>query len=177
MSYTTGFFESFYAGVWQQPILLWLLNALGTALALISIARIDGLQSFQGLRRFVIAWAIISVVDAWLTANEVLGLGMLTGFWASALPIFFVVAGDLRVFWAAERWGSGSAKTAVSRLRSASRIVGFSLVVPVLMHLLGVDKKDPRILFLVYELCFLLWVAVYFKSPIRTRGDTGREAF
>ncbi|NDD92426.1 hypothetical protein EBZ37_10110 [bacterium] len=166
------FFEAFYSGIWQQPVSLWIVLFLGTLRAW------GGLGSIQGsaqVRRFIFGWALVSAMDAWLTANVVLGFGPLSGGWASGVPLFFVIVGDLRVFWALEYWGVDRFRGEPRLIKSALHVVFASLVVPVLMHITGADQKDPRILFLVYELCFLAWILIYGWIRFRPLASRSRE--
>src|SRR5262249_50386917 len=84
-----GPFALFYASAWQHPVALWI-AAPGGAVAL---ARGD---LHASVRRYCIALTALSLLDAWLTANRVFGVGSLPPALADTLPLFFVLAGDFR---------------------------------------------------------------------------------
>jgi hypothetical protein len=142
-------FESFYQSPFQHPILLWVVNLLGTVLALRLLGRVPPPRSSK-LRTFVLIWALVSALDAWLSADQVFGIGVLPAPFSSIIPFLFVWAGDYRIFLALDGM--------VPKLRALLA----SLVVPGLagVFLLG---KSPRILFLSYELMFLAWLILYSK--------------
>jgi len=66
-----GFFEAFYAGPLQHPGLLWVAAVVGAAVALSRRSLSDG------LRWYCIGLGLLSLTDAWLTANEIAGVGPL----------------------------------------------------------------------------------------------------
>jgi hypothetical protein len=93
-----GMFEAFYQSPIQHPSLLWASNLLGTALAL-KACSVTGDQS-EKIRRFILVWAFVSALDAWLSANHVFGIGVLSAPWSSVVPFLFVWLGDFRIFYA-----------------------------------------------------------------------------
>jgi len=127
------------------------------------------------LRRYFWRFALIGGLDAWLTANTVLGLGTLPAPLGSLLPLFFVLLGDLRYFMLVEFLTSGPKATSGG---TAARMFAWTLAVPLLssllMRLLPVSLDTPRTLFLVYELLFLgvvgIWVGILL--PRRSRRTT-----
>lgn len=146
-----GFFEAFYASPLQHPILLWLAAAAGTALCL---ARRD---LHPSVRRYCLALGALSLADAWLTTHDVFGLGRLEGTWASTVPLFFVLAGDLRYLlfvFAADPRGRIAPDA-----RSLARAGALTIVVPLfsqcVMWLLPDDVATARVLFLTYEVSFV----------------------
>lgn len=152
-------FVEFYDSFFQHPLLLWVAALGGLSLALSR----PGLS--DSARRFCIALTIVSLLDAWLTSNDVFGVGVLTGAAASVVPLVFVLVGDLRYFLFIE------AAQADGTLRADAGAIGracaWTLVVPLtsqgLVHALGAD--EPRILFLVYETLFVLLsigIAVFY---------------
>jgi len=148
-----GPFEAFYASPLQHPGLLWL--AAAAALAWCATRR--GLA--PSARRYCFALVVLSLADAWLTANHVVGLGALPAWAAGAVPIFFVLAGDFRflLLLGAATAGGGIEPSARRGLAAA----GLTLVVPVASQAVVRALPDalgaqPRVLFLVYELGFLL---------------------
>jgi hypothetical protein len=148
-----GPLEAFYASPLQHPVLLW--AAAGAALAWCAARR--GLA--PGLRRFCLALGALSLLDAWLTADRVLGVGALPGAAARAVPLFFVLAGDFRFLLLL---GAATAEGGVSfRARRVLAAAGLTLVVPlasraVVAALPGDLSGEPRVLFLVYEVAFAL---------------------
>ena len=85
-----GPFEGFYDSIIQHPILLWMAAILGVAAAL-SRTGLD-----PTVRKYCVALGTLSLLDAWWTAHHVIGFGSLDGWSASAMPLFFVLAGDFR---------------------------------------------------------------------------------
>jgi len=150
-----GFFEAFYASALHHPLLLWLAVAVGVALCL---ARRD---LHPSLRRYGVALAVLSALDAWLTASHVLGLGALSATLAGVVPLAFVLAGDYR-YWllvvAATPEGS-----LAPRVRHALEAAGLTLIVPIFSQLalraLPDSPVGPRTLFLIYELALTALVA------------------
>lgn len=144
-----GTFEAFYQSPLQHPWLLWLSALAGVAWCL----RQPGLD--PSLRRFVVALGALSLADAWLSAHEVYGFGVLSDPVRSAFQLFFVLAGDFRFLLLL---GAG---TADGRFRTSAPKVaialGLTCVVPltsqIVMALLP-GEPGPRILFLAYELLF-----------------------
>src|SRR5262249_18441221 len=143
MASEPGPFEAFYASIWQQPIALWLAAAAGAAVCL---ARRD---LHPSLRRYGIALAALSVGDAWLTANDVLGIGALPPSLAGVVPLLFVLAGDFRYLLL---WEVSTPEGAIAlSLRGVARAALLTAIVPILAQLVTAGR-DPRVLFLVYEL-------------------------
>ena len=150
-----GPFEAFYASSLQHPILLWLAAGLGLALC----ATRSGLD--PSLRRYCVLLTALSLTDAWLTSNHVYGLGELTGFPASAVPLFFVLAGDFRyllLLGAADP--RGAIRLNARRILAAA---GLTCIVPLLAQavvgMLPESRAGARVLFLVYEVAFMLLTA------------------
>jgi len=145
-----GPFESFYESALQHPILLWAAAALGGAWALTR----PGLA--PSLRRYCGFLVVLSLLDAWLTARHVYGVGALSGVAARGVPLFFVLAGDARFLLLL---GAASPRGEVEidgrRLLVAG---GLTLIVPlssqIALAALPSDLGGARVLFLVYELAF-----------------------
>jgi hypothetical protein len=156
-----GVFEAFYQSPLQHPILLWISNLFGTGLALLAIRRLAPARR-RPIQNFVLLWALISTLDAWLSANHVYGFGSLPGGLSSIIPFLFVWAGDYRIFIAMD-----------SRIPSW-RGVAASLVVPILAGALTLGQT-PRILFLTYELMFMAWILLYGKLTKLDRVGSARR--
>jgi hypothetical protein len=144
-----GPFEAFYASAWQQPIALWLAAGAGATLCL---ARRDLRPS---VRRYGLALAVLSVLDAWLTANRVFGIGVLPPSLSGVVPLFFVLAGDFRylLLWETATPDGTIALAPSGLLRAAA----LTAIVPVFAQLVTAAlhaQDEPRVLFLVYELAF-----------------------
>jgi hypothetical protein len=144
MSYAQ-FYESFV----QHPLLLWAAAIVGLVLALSR----PGLGS--SVRAYCIALTGISLLDAWLTSNQVVGIGALNGAAATFVPLGFVLVGDFRYFLFVE-----SAKpdgTIATSIASFVRASAWTLLVPSASQLivLALGSSEPRILFLVYETLFV----------------------
>jgi hypothetical protein len=140
-----GWFEAFYASAWQQPFALWLAAAAGAAVCL---ARRDLDPS---VRAYCLALAGLSVLDAWLTANHVFGIGALPASIAGVVPLFFVLAGDFRylLLWEA---ATPDGEIAITP-RGVARAAALTAIVPVFAQLVTAGR-EPRVLFLTYELAF-----------------------
>jgi hypothetical protein len=143
-------FEAFYDSAWQHPIALWIAAAAG---AVVLLAERD---LHASVRRYGLALVALSAIDAWLTANHVLGIGTLPASLAGIVPLFFVLAGDFRVLllWDATTRDGMIAVTP----RGLARTVGLTLIVPLFTQLvvtwLPSAHARPRVSYLVYELSF-----------------------
>ncbi len=150
-----GTFEAFYASSLQHPILLW----IAAALALVFCLTRPGLD--PGVKRYCVILGALSLLDAWLTSNHVYGVGELSGWLASTLPLFFVLAGDYRYLLllgaATER---GAIQLDTRRLLAAAALVA---IVPIFSQVvdaaLPAALVGPRVLFLVYEVSFIVLTA------------------
>ncbi len=143
-------YAEFYDSFIQHPLLLWAAAILGLLLAL------SGPALSVTVRRYCVALAAISLLDAWLTTNDVPGIGPLTGAAASFVPLAFVLIGDFRFFLFIE-----SAKPDGTLSPSAGawmRASAWTLLVPLASQLgvLALGSNEPRILFFVYETLFVL---------------------
>jgi hypothetical protein len=142
-------YAEFYDSFLQHPILLWAAAIIGLLFAL----------SRRGLSRtaraFCVALAIISLLDAWLTATDIPGIGPLSGAAATLVPLAFILAGDFRYFLFIEIARSdGTIRMSGGTLARAS---AWTLVVPfasqLVVHALGSD--DSRFLYFIYETLFV----------------------
>jgi hypothetical protein len=154
-------FEAFYQSPIQHPMLLWISNLFGTGLALLTLRSLAP-EKKRPIRNFILLWALISTLDAWLTANHVIGLGTLPASLASIIPFLFVWAGDYRIF------------LAMDSRKFHWRGVAASLVVPILAGAMTLGQT-PRILFLTYESMFLVWILLYGKLTRLDRGAPARR--
>jgi len=145
-----GSFEAFYASPLQHPILLWIAAWVGGAVCL-SRQGID-----PSLRRYGLCLTILSLADAWLTSNHVYAIGVLEGWAARLVPLFFVLAGDFR-FLLLLGVGTAAGGIAWSRTRVCVA-AGLAAIVPLLSQgivaVLPESSSGSRILFLVYEISF-----------------------
>lgn len=143
-------YAEFYDSFLQHPFLLWVAAALGL---LVALSR-PGLS--RAVRGFCVVLTIVALLDAWLTTTDVPGIGALTGAAASSIPLAFVLAGDFRYFLFVEV-AQPDGTLAVS-LAAVGRACAWTLVVPVAsqLTLLAFRADDPRVLFFVYEVLFVL---------------------
>lgn len=141
-----GPFEAFYASAWQHPLALWLAAAAGAA---VCRARSN---LHPSVRRYCLALVVLSGLDAWLTANHVLGIGALPARVAGVVSLFFVLAGDFRylLLWEAATRDGAIALTPGGVARAAA----LTLVVPLFAQVVTSAQNNSRVLFLVYELAF-----------------------
>jgi len=149
---TLGAFETFYASVYQHPGLLWFAALLGAAV-LVSRRGLD-----RRLRRTLAALVGLSLLDAWLSSNHVYGIGALPGRFAAFVPLFFVLAGDFRfLLLVVAATPSGSLRFEARRLAVAAALTAIvPLASQAIFWLLPDSMAAPRVLFLIYELAFVL---------------------
>jgi hypothetical protein len=145
-----GTFEAFYASPAQHP---WLLFSAAAA-ALVFCRLRPGMQG--SMRRYCTLLVGLSLADAWLSSAHVYGVGALSGRAASLVPLFFVLAGDFRfllLFAAATPSGAIAPSP-----RALGASAGLTLIVPILSQgiLALLPGSGSRVLFLVYEVLFLL---------------------
>lgn len=143
-------YAEYYDSFLQHPLLLWAAAILGLLLAL------SGPSLSATVRRYCTVLAAIALIDAWLTSNDVPGIGPLTGAAASFVPLAFVLIGDFRFFLFIE-----SAKpdgTVSASVGAWMRASAWTLVVPLGSQLavLGLGSTEPRVLFFVYEALFVV---------------------
>ena len=151
---------TFYGSFYQQPLLL----AVPTLLWLLAL--LMALRPRDAVWKYCFVFAALSALDAFLTANDVLGTGPWTGVWASVVPITFVVLGDFRVyFWTQpgsfkKKWPLALALSAVVPLASMG-----------LGQLFPADwAANSRVLYLTYELLFLAFFSLVTLKVAGTRG-------
>jgi hypothetical protein len=143
-------YAEFYESFVQHPLLLWGAALVGLVVALSR----PGLSGT--VRAYCVALAAISLFDAWLTSDQVVGIGTLRGAAASFVPLTFVLVGDFRYFLFVE-----SAKpngTLCTRPDSFMRAFAWTLLVPLASQIvaLAMGSNEPRILFLIYEMLFVM---------------------
>jgi hypothetical protein len=154
-----GLFEAFYQSPVQHPFLLWASNLAGTVLALLAL-RSRPAADAAPLGKFILFWALISMLDAWASANHVFGVGALQAPWSSLVPFVFVWLGDFRIFLAMEIFGKQGALGDHGLFRFPPRAAAACFVVPVIAGILT-RGQNARMLFLVYEFLFLIWITLY----------------
>jgi len=147
-----GPFEIFYAGFVQHPILLW----LAALAAGVYCGRLKGIS--PRMRTYCVVLVALSALDAWLTSNEIVGIGRLPATLASAVPLFFVLAGDFRyLLLVSAGTPSGGLEFTPPRIFAA---LGLAAIVPlssqILLAVLPASLNTPRTLYLVYELMFVM---------------------
>jgi hypothetical protein len=147
-----GTFEAFYASPMQHPFLLW----LAAALAIGFCATRPGLGS--SLRRYCLGLGVLSLLDAWLSSSHIIGIGGLSGWLASVVPLFFVLAGDFRyLLLAVSASSEGTIQVSGAKVALA---LGLTAIVPIssqLMLLLVPDSLDKtRVMFFIYEVEFVV---------------------
>ena len=160
-------FETFYNSPIQHPILLWVAATLG---ALYGIRR-PGLQ--PSMRQFLIFLTVLSLCDAWLSSRHIYGYGTLTGAAKSAVPLFFVLAGDFRYLILVTTAQSDGSILWTSR--SVGVAIALTLIVPLssqlIMGLLPEAHQTSRVLFLVYEIEFWLLTAALMLWHPQVRAN------
>jgi hypothetical protein len=150
---TSGPFEQFYSSFWQHPVLLWVATLPFTIYFFIR-----GIQRTQSrfLKGYFAVFSVSPLLDAWLTANHVFGIGALPAALGTGFALFFVILGDYRYFLLMD----GLRPSREKGWRRWMPAVGWSLIVPILtpliMRVLPPEWRSPRVLFLVYESSFLV---------------------
>jgi hypothetical protein len=115
---------------------------------------------------------VLSLNDAWLTSNPVFGVGRLSGAWASAVPLFFVLAGDFRYLLLVAAAGpDGRLHPRPFRLAAAA---GLTLIVPLgsQVVLAALPPSGPRLLYWVYEVGFVALTLALLRWHPGLRGNT-----
>ncbi len=169
-------FEQFYAGDIQHPLLLWAACVAGVVFA---VARRQGVH--PSVYRYALVVGAVAFVDAWLTSNDIPGIGTLPGVLATAVPVAFVVLGDLRYLVLTESLEVGEGGGAIRfRLKGVLIALAWSLLVPALAQVVVrfvVVSDESRVLFLSYEVLF--FALVLLRRPyMRWRlSDTGARAW
>lgn len=167
-----GIFETFYASPMQHPFLLW----LSAVIALGFCGARDGLDS--SVRRYCMALGLLSLLDAWLSSREIIGIGALSGTLATVVPLFFVLAGDFRYLLLAVSATPGG-RIELTRRRTALAL-GVTLIVPVstqvVLGLLPDSLDTPRVMFFIYEVAFvaLTLCLLRFHENVRSVAWVGR---
>ncbi len=168
--------ESFYASAVQQPWLLWAAALVGWAVVIVLRDRP------RSIRWFASGCAVLAMLDAWLTASDVLGLGALPGVLGTTVPLFFVLAGDLRVFLFLDLVAvSENRALRIARARWG-RILALTMLVPGiafglvkrLVDSLVAPELAGRMLFLGYELLFLALILI-IRQRVLPRQLAGRD--
>src|SRR5262249_53134439 len=138
-------------------IALWIAAAVGAA---IGLARRD---LHPSVRRYCLALTALSLVDAWLTANRVFGIGALPAALASGVPLFFVLAGDFRYLLLVEAATRDGAVAPTGF--GVARAAGLTVIVPITANLASgaIAPDDARVLYLVYELAFCALTAAILR--------------
>ncbi len=145
---SAGPFEAFYASAWQHPLALWVAAIAG---GLVCLSRRD---LHASVRRYGLALVVLSLLDAWLTSTHVYGIGTLPGRLASYVPLFFVLAGDLRYLLL---WETAAPDGRIALARGMPlRALGLTLIVPIFAQIAApaIAPGNTRVLFFVYELAF-----------------------
>jgi hypothetical protein len=150
-------FETFYGSFFEQPVLLWIVGVV--QLAFVATSR----RASRSVRTFCTAFGVVSLVDAWLTAEHVAGVGSLGPGLGVAIATAFVIIGDFRVFlFLASARSDGSI---VLEWKGVVRAVAWSLVVPIATAVVRRYLPDApwraQATFLVYETAFTCLMIVF----------------
>lgn len=166
LMFTFTSLHEFYDSSWQQPVLLLVSQFLFLILALVRCQKNWGVFQRLGLIFFA-----TSMLDAVATANQVPIIQEWPPLVKSILPTFFVILGDFRVFFSVTRLYFQKSKWLLS--------IACSLVTPIASMLLmkilfgqASDSMPLRILFLVYELTFVVFYYTFYQTLQRMLRDT-----
>lgn len=162
-----GTFEAFYASPAQHPFLLWV--AVAAALA---YCRSRGAIP-SSVRRYCVALGGLSLLDAWLTSAHIYGIGNLEGIAASAVPLFFVLAGDFRFLLLAVAGGTGGRLAIDPRglLVAAALTALVPITTQVVLRLLPESLNEARVMFFIYEVLFVLLTLALLRFNENVRGN------
>jgi hypothetical protein len=143
-------FEDFYGSFLAQPVLLWGAGVGGLLVVLLRRS------TSRSVRTFGVAFGLVSLLDAWLTADRVAGVGSLGPALGVAVATFFVIVGDFRVFlFLASATAEGEIAIDGGK---AARAALWSLVVPLASTVFRSSLPDRpwrgRATFLFYEVAF-----------------------
>lgn len=119
---------------------------------------------------------MLSLCDAWLTSHRVFGVGELPGAWASAVPLFFVLAGDYRyLLLVVAADPSGRLHPRPSVLLAAAAL---TLIVPLGSQavLAALPPSGPRLLYWVYEVGFVALTLALLRWHPGLRGNAWLRA-
>lgn len=145
-------FEALYGSLWHHPGAAWL--SAGVML-LVALRRLPFFWAF------VLGAIFISAADATITG----GLSKLGGeSWAAypVLSFFFVLFGDWRCYLLVARYSADDAAPKPRAWISALRLALLpSLVVFGLGQVFAAAFTIPRVMYLVYELCFIATATTY----------------
>ncbi|MCA9666171.1 MAG: hypothetical protein KC503_11310 [Myxococcales bacterium] len=143
-------FKAFYSSYLHHPLLLF----VGPTLLLFLLV-----PRLRYLRGYLVAFAIISLVDA-LVTGPLIAWTQLSGPPKTFVVVLFVILGDLRYFMLVEHFvGSEGAR---SRARELGVALALSLVVPLAAAIPIATNMlvALRHIFLCYEVMFLVFALV-----------------
>jgi hypothetical protein len=163
-----GRFAAFYGSFLHHPVLLWV-----ATLAAIAFCRTRSAVSHD-VRRFCTALGLLSLCDAWLTANHVVGFRSLPDSLATVVPLCFVLLGDFRFFlFLATATEEGRFEF---RARPIAVAAGATVVVPlftqIALALLPEGVGSARVMFLIYEVTFFCLTLGLIRWYPRIRKDS-----
>jgi hypothetical protein len=142
-------FESIYGTSWHHPYAFWALGAPVLALLAARTLNLRVASERTTLGAVLIALQLAILCDAWLTAPRLSPLeGTALAQWVA---IGFVIAGDFRFFLLLERYGRSRPFAS-----AAAGALGWSLLVPVASLAAKRLSENGRVLFLAYELTFVV---------------------
>jgi hypothetical protein len=141
-------FERIYASTWHHPVLFWAVGAPLLVYFLRKWSGQPGTPQWDFLRLFAVVFQIEILADAWLTSPW----SLLPA--SSAVSVTFVILGDLRFFVLLERF---SFPDRIHRWTASALVLSF--IVP-LASIPAQSFWSGRVLFLIYELAFLVLAAV-----------------
>jgi hypothetical protein len=155
-------FETFYGSFYEQPLLLWIVGL--AQLGFVAMNR----RASRSVRTFCLVFGVVSLIDTWLTAEDVAGVGSFGPVLGVAIATAFVVVGDFRVFLFLES-ARADGEIVIER-RGVARAVGWSLIVPVATALLRRLLPDApwraQATFLLYEVALTcLMIGIRLAAP------------
>jgi hypothetical protein len=133
--------------------------------------------SARFVSELTLLFAVLTMIDPISTGPLVRSEALAGGRLARAIPIFFVILGDLRVLWLA----LGVARPERKPSENLALAAGASLIVPISSGLaylglgLVVPELDEHAIWMIYELFFLV-LCVYAGRTLVARGLANEPA-
>ncbi len=169
--FTFSSLHEFYDSSWQQPILL-----VASQLVFLIVALVRCRKNWGVFQRIGLIFFATSMFDAVATANQVPIIGEWPPLVKSILPTFFVILGDFRVFFSATRLYFQKSKWLLSIVCSLVTPIASMLLMKILFGQAS-DAMPLRILFLVYELTFIVFYFTFYQTLQRMARDGNASTF
>ena len=148
--------EAFYNSSWQQPILLWIFPFI----FLFAQFKNKFQASSVFVTRYTAFFTVSIILDAWLSAYNILGIGTVAPGVNSILSFIFIWLGDFRYVLLAEYY----LVPEKSFSKAMMKAVPITFIIPLLSAFLikkVLATDNGRVLYVVYEGLFVLLAFIY----------------